>query len=71
MPPGRTGLVRDRARKRRVGPARTLRNATKPRDGDEFVALSAALADPARATEMNERLPESSGHAYLTSHVRR
>jgi hypothetical protein len=48
-----------------------LNGATKLQSCDEFVARAAALAAPACADEMNERLSDSRGRAYLANHVRR
>ena len=67
----RDGLPGDRVSPGCGGPARGLPGATNPLRHDEFVARGAALADPPCAGEMNERLSDSDGRAYLSLHVRR
>ena len=71
MAADRGGLPGDRASGSCVRQASALNGATKLQSRDEFVARAAALADPARAAEMNERLSDSRGRAYLANHVRR
>ena len=71
MAAGRDGLPGDGASGSCVRLARALNGATKLQSCDEFVARAAALAAPAHAAEMNERLSDPGWDAYLANHVRR